>query len=134
MDHNSTNGRPIQVVVVSGLQEPKRLMAGLSMAVAAAAAGTQVRLFLTMDGVQCLDPAVCKRVLLHGYPPVADLLGVIHESGGVVEYCPNCLPEGCDHWLARPANSGESTCGCVGLPAGLASYGVRLADYPTVIV
>ena len=124
----------IQVVVVSGLDQAKRLMAGLSMAVAAAAAGTRVRLFLSMDGVQCLDRDACHRVLVPGYPPVAELLGVIRDSGGAVEYCPNCLPSGCDNHVARQAPSGDAPCGCAGVPAGLASYGVRLSECPTIMV
>lgn len=125
--------RPIQVIVASGPADPKRVLLGLSLAAAAASAGTIVRLFLTMDGVQCLDPGVCRRELLAGYPPIADLLEAIHGSGGVIEYCPNCLPQGCDGRLAKAAGGADSPCGCSGVPAGLASYGVRLADYPTFI-
>lgn len=119
----------VQVIIVSGPEEPKRLLLGLSMAAGAAAAGTLVNLFLAMDGAKCLMPGVCERVLLEGYPSVADLLAVVKESGGVVEYCPHCLPTGCAH---APAEHGAS-CGCKGIPAGLTSYGVRLADWPTVV-
>lgn len=126
--------KPVQIVVVTGLDQPKRLMTGLSLAVASAAAGTEVRVFLSMDGVQCLDPRICGQVVLPGYPPISELFSVIRDAGGVIEYCPHCLPTGCDNWIARRAVSGESPCGCVGLPAGLASYGVHLGDYSTIIV
>lgn len=122
----------VQIVIASGTNEPKRVMLGLSMAASAAAAGTTVNVFLAMDGVEWLNPDVCDRVVLEGYPPAAELLSVIHESGGVVEYCPHCLPAGCrvhGQVSAHPLSS----CGCVGLPSGLASYGVRLADWPTVV-
>lgn len=125
--------KPVQVIVVTGLDQPKRLFTGLSLAAASAAAGTRVRLFLGMDGVQCLDPRLSGEVILPGYPPVAELLSVIRDSGGVIEYCPHCLPSGCDTWLAQ-APMGESTSGCAGLPAGLASYGVHLGDYSTIVV
>lgn len=126
------NGQEIQVIIASGPAEPKRLMLGLSMAASAASAGTKVRLFLTMDGARCLSADVCHAQMLDGYPPVAELLAAIHESGGVVEYCPHCMPEGCSELLARPVEA-AGPCRCAGVPAGLSSYGVRLADYPTVV-
>lgn len=121
----------LQVIVVSGPGEPKRLVLGLSMAAAAAAAGTTVRLFLVMDGAACLRADICHRELVQGYPPVSELLTAIEQSGGAVEYCPHCLPEGCDASFARPAQG--DGCACKGLPAGLSSYGVRLASCPSVV-
>ncbi|MFN7918678.1 MAG: DsrE family protein [Bryobacteraceae bacterium] len=123
----------VHVIIPSGPGEPKRLMLGLAMAAAAAAAGTVVRVFLIMDGVMCLTPEFCSTELLRGYPPPADLLAAIHEAGGSVEYCPNCLPSGCDAALARATAPAGNACRCAGVPAGLASYGVRLADIPTVV-
>ncbi len=134
MNDSPNNPKPVQVIVVTGLDQPKRLMTGLSLAVASAAAGTEVRVFLGMDAVQCLDPEVCGRVILPGFPTIAELLGVIRDAGGSIEYCPHCLPEGCSDWGARQAPRGESACGCVALPAGLSTYGVHLGDYPTIIV
>lgn len=119
----------VQIIIVSGPEDPKRLLLGLSMAAGAAAAGTLVNIFLAMDGARCLLPGVCEATLLDGYPSVSELLAVVKESGGVVEYCPHCLPVGCSH---QPAAQG-SPCGCNGVPAGLTSYGVRLADWPTVV-
>lgn len=119
----------VQVIIVSGPDEPKRLLLGLSMAAGAAAAGTNVHVFLAMDGARCLQPGVCDQTLLEGYPSVSELLSVVTESGGAVEYCPHCLPTGCTH---TPAAQGGS-CGCKGVPAGLTSYGVRMADWPTVV-
>lgn len=128
------DNKPIQVILVSSpTDEPKRLILGLSLAAAAAAAGTEVRIFLAMDAAQCLSSDVCRRELVAGYPPAAELLAVIRESGGLVEYCPHCLPSGCDATLAHAANQHDRLCGCGALPAGLSSYGVRLADYPTVV-
>lgn len=123
----------VQVVISSGPQEPKRLMLGLSMAASAAASGTNVSLFLVMDGVQCLLDEVCNKELLTGYPPVAELLSVVSQTGGAVEYCPHCIPAGCSGSIAKPVDLSESSCGCVGIPAGIASYGVRLAECPTVV-
>lgn len=119
----------VQVIIVSGPDEPKRMMLGLSMAAGAAAAGTLVNVFLAMDGAKCLLPGICDQTLLDGYPSASELLSVVRESGGVVEYCPHCLPTGCTHQTADHGNS----CGCKGVPAGLTSYGVRLADWPTVV-
>lgn len=119
----------VQVIIASGTSEPKRLLLGLSLAAGAAAAGTVVNLFFAMDGAQCLAPGVCDATLLEGYPTVSELLGIIKDSGGVIEYCPHCLPTGCPH---QPQGL-ESSCGCKGIPAGLTSYGVRLADWPTVV-
>ena len=119
----------VQVIIVSGPNEPKRLLMGLSMAAGAAAAGTTVNLFLAMDGAKCLLPEVCERTLLDGYPSVAELLAVVRDCGGAVEYCPHCLPTTC----AQHTTGQTATCGCKGVPAGLTSYGVRLADWPTVV-
>lgn len=119
----------VQVIIVSGPDEPKRLLLGLSMAAGAAAAGTIVNIFLAMDGAKCLLPDACERTLLDGYPTVAELLSVVKDCGGVVEYCPHCLPTGCAHHPADHAGS----CGCKGVPAGLTSYGVRIGDWPTVV-
>lgn len=127
-----TTNQEIQVVIASGPGEPKRLFLGLSMAAAAASAGTRVRLFLTMDGAHCLEPGVCETRLVEGAPTVSELLSAIHETGGVVEYCPHCLPGGCNPSLAKPV-AASGNCGCAGVPAGIASYGVRLADYPTIV-
>ncbi|MDX1982665.1 MAG: DsrE family protein [Bryobacteraceae bacterium] len=122
----------LQVILASGPSEPKRLMLGLAMAAAAASSGTIVHMFLVMDGAGCLRSEMCHQELLKGYPPVSELLSVIAQSGGVVEYCPHCLPDGCDASFARPAQQ-SGTCGCAGIPAGLASYGVRLSSIPSVV-
>lgn len=121
----------VQVIIASGPDDPKRVVLGLSLAVSAAAANTIVHLFFAMDGARCLLDDHCDRTFVDGYPTVAELLGVIETSGGVIEYCPHCLPAGCTPRFGAQVRS--SDCRCAGAPAGLASYGVHLGDRPTVV-
>lgn len=121
----------VQVIIASGPDDPKRVVLGLSLAASAAVADTVVHTFFAMDGARCLMDEVCDRVLVDGYPTVAELLASIEQSGGRIEYCPHCLPTGCTPRFG--ARVGTSTCGCVGTPAGLASYGVHLGDRATVV-
>jgi predicted peroxiredoxin len=127
----STAEQHIQVIIVSGPEEPKKVVMGLSLAASAAAAGKIVHVFLAMDGARCLLDDACERPLVEGYPPVSELLGVIEATGGVVEYCPHCLPSGCvPRFGAQVAI--QKSCACGGAPAGIASYGVHLGDRATV--
>lgn len=121
----------VQVIIVSGPDEPKRVVLGLSMAASAASTGRGVRIFFTMDGARCLLDGDCDRTLVEGYPTVAELLTVVEAAGGVVEYCPHCLPTGCVPRVGVSV-AGRGTCGCNGMPAGIASYGVHLGDRHTI--
>ena len=121
----------VQVIIVSGPDDPKRVVLGLSMAASAASAGRSVRLFFTMDGARCLLDGHCDRTMVEGYPTVAELLTVVEAAGGVVEYCPHCLPTGCVPRVGMIVPA-PGSCGCNGMPAGIASYGVHLGDRHTV--
>lgn len=121
----------VQVLIVSGPDEPKKVVLGLSLAASAAAAGKIVHLFFAMDGARCLLDDTCERTLVDGYPTVAEFLGIIEATAGAIEYCPHCLPTGCTPRFGAQV-AVQKACGCSGAPAGIASYGVHLGDRATV--
>jgi len=127
------SAQPVQVIVVSGPSEPKRVVLALSLAASAASTGITVQVFFAMDGARCLLDDVCDQALVDGYPTVAELLAVIEAAGGAVEYCPHCLPTGCVPRFGAQAAE-QKACGCGGAPAGIASYGVHLGDRATVVI
>lgn len=119
----------LQVVIASGIEAPKRVVLGLSMAASAIAAGCFVRLYFVMDGAQWLRAENCARVAVEGYPTVSELMEALRMGGGEVEFCPHCVEDKCSHRAASPA---EGSCGCA-TAAGIAAYGVRMSNTPTVV-
>jgi predicted peroxiredoxin len=121
----------LQVIIVSGPDEPRRAIAGLAMAASACCAGTKVGVYMVMDGARCLSTANCTRVLAQGFPTVREFVEVIRESGGAVEYCPACLNEECAVEVKQHVMESEM---CrLARPAGMSSFGMRMAQVPTVV-
>lgn len=118
----------LHVVVVSGPDDPKRSLLGLSMAAAAVATGSAVSVYLVMDGAQWLREEHCQSAPLAGYPAVVELMDAIREGGGAIEFCQHCVEDRCRH-----TNGGDQpSCGCASA-AGIAAYGVGMTTTPTVV-
>jgi predicted peroxiredoxin len=121
----------LQIIIVAGPDQPQRAVLGLSMAAAAAAAGTRVFIYLVMEGARCLLTQNCARSLVDGFPTVAELVAAVHESGGSIAYCPNCLAGQCDPGF-RGKTSEQSFCH-LGHPSGVSTVAMQLAHIPSVV-
>lgn len=121
----------LQVIIVSGPDDPRKAILGLSMAASAASVGTCVYVYLVMDGARCLLTENCSRPLLDGYPTVSELIEVVHGAGGTIGYCPNCLDEQCSPILQHKTAI-QAFCH-LAHPGGVSLVGIRMSTIPTVV-
>ena len=121
----------LQVIIVSGPEDPRKAILGLSMAASAASTGSRVLIYLVLDGARCLLTEHCSRELLNGYPSVAELVEVVHESGGTIAYCPNCLESECAPEMQSRAHV-KAFCH-LAKPGGVSMVGMQMTQIPTVV-
>ncbi|MBL8241023.1 MAG: DsrE family protein [Bryobacterales bacterium] len=125
------NAHDLQVMIVAGPEDPRRAILGLSMAASAASTGAKVNLYLVMGGARFLLKENCSRILVEGYPSVAELVEVVHDSGGTVGYCPNCLDSQCTP--ALPGLTEVKSFCHLAHPRGMSTFGMRMTTIPTVV-
>jgi predicted peroxiredoxin len=121
----------LQVIIVAGPEDPRRAIAGFAMAASACCAGTKVGVYLVMDAARFVSASNCSKILAQGFPSVREFIEAIHESGGAVEYCPACLNEECAQEVKQHVVETEM---CrLARPSGMSSFGMRMAQIPTVV-
>ncbi|MCU7871159.1 MAG: DsrE family protein [Candidatus Thiodiazotropha sp. (ex Lucinoma borealis)] len=86
-----------QLYVVTTFDEPDRVSTPLVLANCALAAGRDVVLWLTMDGVKLARKGEADKVPVKSFAPLRELLNTFTESGGRIGVCPPC---GKTHGLA----------------------------------
>jgi predicted peroxiredoxin len=125
------SGHDLQVLIVAGPEDPRRAILGLSMAASAASTGAKVYVYLVMGGARFLLKENCSRSLVDGYPSVAELVEVVHEGGGTIGYCPNCLDSQCTPNL--PGLTEVKSFCHLAHPGGMSTFGMRMTSIPTVV-
>ena len=125
------NTHDLQVIIVSGPEDPRKAILGLSMAASAASGGSRVLIYLVLDGARCLLTEHCSREILAGYPSIAELVEVVHESGGTIAYCPNCLDSECAPAMQSVAHV-KKFCH-LAQPGGISTVGMQMTQIPTVV-
>ena len=126
----------LQIIISSGPEDPRATL-GFASAVAALACGTQVVVFLVMNGARWALKSVGNESQRPLFQPVSQLLELILESGGRVEVCSNCMNDVCATCLndvctasADEARPSEMRAGIH--PGGLTAVAARMSQIPTV--
>jgi predicted peroxiredoxin len=70
--------------------DPDRVAMPLVLASNALAAGGDVLVWLTLEGVQLAKEGAAVGLIPTSFPPVADLLKSFNEAGGQIGVCPPC--------------------------------------------
>ena len=91
----------LQVVVTCGVDHVERAVLGFATALSAAAHDIPVVLVLAMLGARWAAESEGNEPLVPGYPPIAELIALIDDAGGVVQGCSSCVDQYC------PAPVGE---------------------------
>lgn len=70
--------------------DPDRVATPLVLANSALAAGGDVLVWLTLDGVKLAKKDAANGLVPKSFPPVAELLKTFNEAGGQIGVCPPC--------------------------------------------
>jgi predicted peroxiredoxin len=119
----------LQIIITSGPEDAARATLGFAAAAAASATGTEVLLFLAMQGAQWGLQSEGNQPGWPGFQPIAELLELIQACGGKIEVCSNCLRGLCT--VAGPGVPGPVL--RPGLVyGGLTTVAERMSHMPTV--
>jgi len=79
------------VSLITGMEDPERVMIAFLVAVGAAEAGRPTLMFLTKEAVRLVTTGVAVGVACEGCPPLPDLLDRFEQAGGRYLVCPICF-------------------------------------------
>ena len=86
-----TEGKKSYLFVITNFdREPDLAAAPLVVATNALAAGADVLVWLTHDGVELVKRGQAERVQPQSFPNLGELLGKYTEAGGRIGVCPPC--------------------------------------------
>ena len=81
----------VVINLVTGLEDPERVMIAFLVGGAAVEQGKQVTMFLTKEAVRLALPGVAVGVACDGCPPIERLFQQYAEGGGELLVCPICF-------------------------------------------
>ena len=81
----------VVINLVTGLEDPERVMIAFLVGGAAVEQGKQVTMFLTKEAVRLALPGVAVGVACDGCPPIERLFQQYAEGGGELLVCPICV-------------------------------------------
>ena len=81
----------VVINLVTGLEDPERVMIAFLVGGAALEQGKQVTMFLTKEAVRLALPGVAVGVACDGCPPIERLFQQYADGGGELLVCPICL-------------------------------------------
>ena len=119
----------MQILISSGPENVERAVLGFSLAAAAVCAGTQVLLFLVMDGARWALKSEGNKVDVPGFQPISELIDAIQTGGGTIEVCSNCA-QGTDCSVLQGQLRDQMRPGIV--TGGLVKVATRIGMIPTV--
>jgi predicted peroxiredoxin len=120
----------LQFIVASGPRDVQRAVFAFAAALAAAHSGSRVVVALTMQGAHWAADSEGKEAMVHGFPPVAELIEMVQEAGAKVEACSTCIENYC------PAPVGEDGLKVLGYGitrVGLGLIAMRMTHIPTTM-
>src|SRR5256714_11439905 len=79
------------VSLITGMEDPERVMIAFLVAVGAAEAGRPTLMFLTKETVRLVTPGVAVGVACGGRPPLPEPLDRYAQAGGTYLVCPICF-------------------------------------------
>jgi predicted peroxiredoxin len=87
----AADGDKVVINLVTGLEDPERVMIAFLVGGAAVEQGKQVTMFLTKEAVRLALPSVAVGVACDGCPPIERLFQQYADGGGELLVCPICL-------------------------------------------
>lgn len=78
------------VTLTSFWQDPDRVAMPLVLGNSALALGSDVVIWLTLEGVNLAKSGAADAILPKGFPPIKELLEAFIEGGGRIGVCPPC--------------------------------------------
>ncbi len=115
----------LQILITAGPEAQARATLGFAAAAAAAAAGTNVSVFMVLNGIWWSHPSKQRDTAVAGFPPITELIDAFVCAGGVLEGCTACFENAC--WLHGPDSDVKVE------PAGLTTIAVRMTQQATVV-
>jgi predicted peroxiredoxin len=85
------NGAKVVVNLVTGMEDPERVMIAFLVGGAAAEQGKTVTMFLTKEAVRLAVPGVAVGTACDGCPPIERLFQQYADNGGELLVCPICV-------------------------------------------
>ena len=79
------------VSLVTGMEDPEKVMIAFLVAVGAAESGRPTLMFLSKEGVRLATGNVAQGVACEGCPPIEDLVKRYAAAGGEYLACPICF-------------------------------------------
>ena len=89
-NQNNTNQNHLIIITNFSTHDPDRVATPLVLANCALAAGSDVAIWLTMDGVELARQGAATTMPAKSFAPVSDLLESFIENGGYIGVCPPC--------------------------------------------
>src|SRR2546429_100344 len=79
------------ISLITGMEDPERVMIAFLVAVGAAEQGRPTLMFLTKEAVRLATTGIAVGVACEGCPPLPDLLDRFQQAGGRYLVCPICF-------------------------------------------
>ena len=79
------------ISLTTGLEDPEKVTVALLVAVGAAEAGRDTRMFFTKEAVRLATEGVALGIACDGCPPIPDLMQRFEAAGGKLLVCPICF-------------------------------------------
>lgn len=120
----------VQFIIASGPGEPQRAVFAFSAALAAAHSGLKVVVALTMHGAHWACESQSHVALVPGFPPVPELIEMLHDAGVTIEACSACV----DNYCPSPmGDNGQKMLGWGIERVGLSTIAMRMAETQTTL-
>jgi len=95
MEEDTLDQFDLQVMIVSGIKDVEKALAGLAMALAAASSGAKVVVFLTMEGAAFANPEEAPFEYVHGFESIQKYFTLLLEENVRIEACTTCVENFC---------------------------------------
>jgi predicted peroxiredoxin len=120
-----TEERHLQILITAGPEAQARATLGFAAAATAAASGTDVSVFLVLNGIWWAQPSKQRDVPVAGFPTISELLDAYLAAGGVLEGCTACFDNACQ--IIQPQGDLPVE------PMGLTTIALRMTQSATVV-
>lgn len=119
----------VQIILISGYNEPERCIAGLMMAMACAASFKKVVLFLMMNAAELASLHPSKRVKIEPFDYIDSYVDQLIALDVKIEVCSTCIKKFCSSYneIEQEYLRPEATV------AGMFEYAARAKDIRTLM-
>jgi len=119
----------LQIIITSGKDNIHKAVLGFASAASAAASGSKVLVYLTMNGAHWASETTGNDIELEGWQPIADYIDIILELDSCVKVCTTCAK----YYCPAPVDKNDNKILRKGIEMeGLASMTLRLEKVPSI--